>query len=670
MKFGKRRLNLRSEMAIWGAVTAIGLTMALTLISVTTITRHIERDSQDDVAILANDVAEAFDHRMSQNFRMAEMAAGLDVLRDRDASPALKHAALGNLQITFPDCRWIGLADIHGTIIASGNGHREGSSVKDELWFIEGKRQPMISPLHQPTDMGLGLVPLGEIERVIDIARPLRDAGGNLIGVIDASVSWKWALEYRDMLLRNRNATVGIDIMVTDSNGHILIGPSTLIDQAIDFAMDDTARSDSKSSMTSALQLKVIRWPDGGDYISAVGTGTGYQDFPGLGWNIVVRQPRDIAYAPAYAIRDRLIAAGILLAILFAGIGWVIADRITGSIRRLTRHARRLEGGERGIVFPTDHGTREVAVLGEALHHLVDNLLQREQQLLDLNAHLETRIADRTALLAASNRQLEDEMGQRQAVEHEREALIRQLRDQAEHDSLTGALNRRAFLAMAERDRRRLNREKGRLAVIMFDIDHFKRINDSYGHATGDDVIRQIAETARKTVRDGDLLCRYGGEEFALLLSDPGADSAALVAERLRNQVAALTFRKSSGDTVPAETFQVTISLGLTIAPAHTLREDGVVGLLDRADQALYAAKRSGRNCTMIDQQVINEFGRTADGSADDRVGPDRVAGSRTTDNRTIGRQQARHTEDTTADERAQRQFSARYTLPQVANDG
>lgn len=628
MRFGKRQINLRSEMAIWGAVTAIALTLALTMISVVTITRHIERDSRDDVAILANDVAEAFDHRMSQNFRMAEMAAGLDVLRDPAATIAQKHAALANLQITFPDCLWIGVAGLDGTIIASGDGRREGTLVKQEGWFIEGLHHPMISPLHQPTDIGLGLVPLGDIERVIDIARPLRDPEGNLIGVIDASVSWKWALEYRDLLLRNRNSTVGIDIMVTDSNGRILIGPSRLIDQVIGLRMDETAHHDGKSSMTSALQLKVSHWPDAtdngtgdngagdqGNYISAVGTGTGYQDFPGLGWNIVVRQPRDIAYAPAYAIRDQLIMVGIALAVLFAGIGWVIADRVTGSIRQLTRHARRLESGERGIVFPTGQGTREVAVLGEALHHLVGNLLQREQQLLDLNAHLESRIADRTALLAASNRQLEDEMAQRQAVEYEREALIKQLRDQAEHDSLTGALNRRAFLSMAERDRRRLGRDDGRIAVIMFDIDHFKRINDTYGHGAGDEVIRRIAATARQTVRDGDLLCRYGGEEFALLLSDPGADSAALVAERLRQEVAGLVFKLSrqggaeiSGTTGETEMVQVTISLGLTIASARNLREDGVVTLLDRADQALYAAKRSGRNCTMIDQQVISEF--------------------------------------------------------------
>lgn len=628
-------------MALWAALKAMTLTIALTAISVIAATRHIERGSRDDVAILANDAAQAFDHRMSQNFRMSDMAAGLDFLRQRSISPAAKRALLANLQTVFPDCLWIGIVGTDGVVQVSGDGRLEGTSVKGEDWFTEGLRQPMITALRQPKEMAEALIPLGEDQRVIDIARPLRDPVGNLIGVIDMTVSWKWALEFRDLLLRNRNDALGIDMIITDRDGNVLIGPASLEGKTLRFVTDKPARAggeasplvnavyrskdlDRKAGLTSALGLRVADWPDGGDYISAVGTGTGYQDFPGLHWNIVVRQPRDIAYAPARVIRDRLIMAGVLLAILFAGLGWLVADRVTSSIRRLTRHARRLERGERGIAFPGNQGTREVAVLGETLDHLVENLLQREKQLLDLNATLESRIAERTALLAATNRNLEDEMAQRQAMEAEREALIRQLRDQAEHDSLTGALNRRAFLVMAERDRRRLRRDGGRLAVIMFDIDHFKRVNDNYGHSVGDEVIRKVAAVARQVVREGDLLCRYGGEEFALMIADPGADRAALVAERLRKQVAAATFTAplqvdqagiesggaaaaGAGDAM-AGPFHVTISLGVTIAPAGALREDGIAALLDRADQALYEAKRAGRNRTVIDHDTEGAF--------------------------------------------------------------
>lgn len=653
MSYGRRQLNLRSEMALWAVVLATTLTLALTAISAITITQHIERESHDDVATLANDVAQAFDHRMAQNYRMVEMAVGLDLLRDRWASPYQKSALLANLQITFPDCRWIGLTDRDGIVKSTGDGRRENSDVHDETWFIQGSRQPMVSSLHQPSDMALALQPLGEFERIIDVARPVRDLRGNVMGVLNASISWKWALDFRDMLLRHRNINAGIDILVTDGSGRILIGPGALIDQTIGLtsaaaptpAAHGAATAnlisaatapdnvfDARAGLANDLRLQVTSWPDGGDYISAVGTGAGYQDFPGLGWNIVVRQPRAIALALAGAMRARLIEGGITLAVIFAAIGWLVSGRITGSISRLTALARRVDRGERGLVFPIAGVSREVAILGETLDHLVGNLLQREQQLLDLNTTLEQRIDERTAMLATSNRQLEDEMAQRQAMEAEREALIRQLRDQAERDPLTGALNRRAFLAMAERDRRRLRRDDGRIAIIMFDIDHFKRVNDTYGHATGDEVIRKMAATARAVVREGDLLCRYGGEEFALLLADPGADSAALVAERLRCEVAALTFKAAisklagkphaidliadhenpDGDFPDREKepFQVTVSLGVTLAAARDLPEEGVATLLDRADQALYGAKRDGRNRTMIDQQVISEFAR------------------------------------------------------------
>ncbi|HVJ42336.1 MAG TPA: diguanylate cyclase [Dongiaceae bacterium] len=643
MKLGGRRIKLRSEMAIWVAAMAMTLTLALTVISVVTITRYIERESHDDVAILANDVAQAFDHRMSQNFRMSSMVDGLDFLRQTHISPAAKRALLANLQTVFPDCVWIGIVGTDGIVQVSGDSRREGDSVADEPWFVEGLRQPMITALRQPIKTER-VPPLpGDDQRVINIARPLRDPLGNLIGVIDVAVSSKWAVEFLDLLLRNRNAAVGIDIIITDRDGRVLIGPPALIDQPLLFTTNPAASEGvpgvfspgrngmsqasgaSKAALTSALHFSVAQWPDGGDYISAVGTGTGYQDFPGLHWNIVVRQPRDIAYAPAYAIRTSLIITGIALAILFAGIGWVAADRITNSIRQLTRHADRLESGERGIAFPSGSGNAEVAVLGETLDHLVANLLQREQQLLDLNANLEQRIVDRTALLASSNRQLQDEIAQRQAAENARETLIHQLRDQAEHDPLTGALNRRAFLAMAERDRRRLRREGGRLAVIMFDIDHFKRVNDNYGHGTGDEVIRQIAAIARQTVRDTDLLCRYGGEEFAVLISDPDARNAVAVAERLRRSVAALKFSAmpqqaeagsaaqsgAQGETSPAS-FQVAISLGVTIAAANDLPEGDLDSLLEHADQALYMAKRSGRNRTVIDPRVASLFDRAA----------------------------------------------------------
>ncbi|HVJ36060.1 MAG TPA: diguanylate cyclase [Terriglobia bacterium] len=654
MRFGRYPIKMRSEVAIWAAIFSMMLTLALTWISVVNVTSYIERESHEDMAIIVNDYGQAFDHRMSQNFRMVEMAAAFDVLRLPDSPLAAKRTVLANLQMVVPDCVWAGIIGTDGIVQISGDGRGEGQDVSRETWFTGGLRQALTGSLRQPllsNPRGRPITPghlmVNDDRRVIDFARPLRDPLGNVIGVLNVAISAKVAVEFREMLLNNRTATLGIDVIVTDAAGHVLLGPAGLMGQTLSFAAGNPAEQAAgspagrpgygKEAMTSAMHVYIPRWPDGGDYISAVGTGTGYQDFPGLHWNVVVRQPRDIAYAPAYRMRTRLIVVGVVLAIIFAGVGWLVADRITDSIRRLTHHALRLEKGERGTSFPTGNGNAEVVVLGETLDHLVSALLQREQELLDLNANLEQRIADRTALLAASNRHLESEMAQRQAVEKEREMLIGQLRDQAEHDPLTGTLNRRAFITMAERDSRRLRRENGHFAAIMVDIDHFKRVNDSYGHSVGDEVIKGIAAMARQTLRDSDLLCRYGGEEFAILIADPGADNAVAVAERLRQNIAALRFpvpapedeaaaAQPPGAPSPEEAgfFQVTISLGVAICAVLDLPDGSVETLLQRADEALYIAKRSGRNRTAIGDHLVD--GSDSEPGRPDRTPPQAVS--------------------------------------------
>jgi len=164
------------------------------------------------------------------------------------------------------------------------------------------------------------------------------------------------------------------------------------------------------------------------------------------------------------------------------------------------------------------------------------------------------------------------------------------LREQATHDGLTGLWNRRAILDILDREVARAERESRTVAVIMVDVDHFKHINDTYGHGVGDTVLQQIAKRMSTVARPYDLIGRYGGEEFLIIVPGRGADFANDVAERIRKAVgeeAILT------DGVEVRT---TISLGLTVAsgPKHS---DGPK-LIQLADQALYEAKRAGRNCS------------------------------------------------------------------------
>ncbi|MFC0252856.1 diguanylate cyclase [Massilia consociata] len=157
----------------------------------------------------------------------------------------------------------------------------------------------------------------------------------------------------------------------------------------------------------------------------------------------------------------------------------------------------------------------------------------------------------------------------------------------ADHDHLTGAPSRRAFFAIAERELARAQRHAGGLGLLLVDADHFKRINDTYGHGVGDQVLRDLAERTREAIRKIDHFARLGGEEFAVLLPDAGLEAARAVAERLR---AALD--RSAAATPSGHGVTYTVSIGLAMLEEG----DTFASLMARADAALYAAKAGGRN--------------------------------------------------------------------------
>ena len=165
---------------------------------------------------------------------------------------------------------------------------------------------------------------------------------------------------------------------------------------------------------------------------------------------------------------------------------------------------------------------------------------------------------------------------------------LEQIRQLATHDDLTGLLNRRAMLDRMQLEQRRSLRSGSPLLIAQLDIDHFKAVNDTHGHAAGDLVLQSFADTVRRNVRDTDVLARWGGEEFVLLLCDTPAADAVTLMERLRQAVQAMQVPvPQSGGPIT-----VTVSIGLA---RHT-PADPLAGTLERADQALYAAKAGGRN--------------------------------------------------------------------------
>ncbi len=163
------------------------------------------------------------------------------------------------------------------------------------------------------------------------------------------------------------------------------------------------------------------------------------------------------------------------------------------------------------------------------------------------------------------------------------------LRQQVVKDPLTGLFNMRYFQMALEREIERAERSGGCLSMAMVDLDHFKRVNDTWGHEAGNRVLKAVADVIVKSTRKIDVQCRYGGEEFAVLLPGASASVAAMVGERLRNDIAHCMIEHEG------QVIRVTASVG--VATISSRDQLGPQLLTKVADQQLYLAKQSGRNC-------------------------------------------------------------------------
>ncbi|GGE38013.1 hypothetical protein GCM10007276_14320 [Agaricicola taiwanensis] len=180
-----------------------------------------------------------------------------------------------------------------------------------------------------------------------------------------------------------------------------------------------------------------------------------------------------------------------------------------------------------------------------------------------------------------------------------RKALERRLEQLATTDSLTGLSNRGHFTHVAEVEMERSRRYGRTVSLLMVDIDHFKKINDTYGHMTGDWVLSAFARLCRECLRQQDSVARFGAEEFAILLPETDELAAVAVAERLRSSVSALQIEGAGN-------MPLSVSIGIS---GIDVSEDTLSDALARADTALYAAKRQGRNCVVFYTDNLREIG-------------------------------------------------------------
>jgi diguanylate cyclase (GGDEF)-like protein len=173
--------------------------------------------------------------------------------------------------------------------------------------------------------------------------------------------------------------------------------------------------------------------------------------------------------------------------------------------------------------------------------------------------------------------------------------LLEEVRQNSLRDSLTGCVNRGHAMEVVDAEMHRARRSRHPVSMILFDVDRFKQVNDRYGHLCGDAVLAEIGARMRSTLRGSDLKCRYGGEEFMVLLPDTPLEGARRVAENLRREIGAMGI-PWNGDPI-----HVTSSFGVATARPDELDPKALIA---RADEALYAAKRDGRDCVRLADEV------------------------------------------------------------------
>jgi diguanylate cyclase (GGDEF)-like protein len=164
------------------------------------------------------------------------------------------------------------------------------------------------------------------------------------------------------------------------------------------------------------------------------------------------------------------------------------------------------------------------------------------------------------------------------------------LEQMATTDGLTGLHNHRRFQEMLEEEVEEAKRYEHKLSLMLVDIDHFKRVNDTYGHPKGDEVLRRVARVLNELARTTDRVCRYGGEEFAIIMPQTDKNGGRLLAERFRTEIKEQVFQSDQGE------FSITFSVGVCTFPDQARHKQE---LIDKADQALYHAKNHGRDQTV-----------------------------------------------------------------------
>jgi diguanylate cyclase (GGDEF)-like protein len=552
-----RGQSLRTQISLVFALLVVGLAVLLSVGFGELLKRRVQRDASQALHHVADNASRQLAQGLFERSRVVQVLAEAPGIWERGLESLEVRQLLARSQAVDPHSLWIGVADAQGVVRAATQGLLEGQDVRERPWFVAGLAGLHVGDVHPAKLLEELLQPTasGEPHRFVDFSAPIRNAHGT-VGVLGLHGSWEWTREVLESLAPIGIHGTSVDLFVFDRTGQLIFSPPQYRRQLEAAGQRLPVPLTVATRESGTRSASVVLWAAGRDYLTASVRMEARNAASDLGWHIVARDPVEIAFADAKRAVRMALVIGLLAAALAAALAWFAARRLSEDLYALADAASRVESGKPGATIPLVTHNREVHQLSSALSSMTERLIAAK-------GAMEDQVRLRTLELQAANRALDL---------------------QARTDALTGLLNRRGFDSRME-FALALARRSGRpLSVVSLDVDHFKGVNDRFGHEAGDEVLRRLAQTLQQRLRASDVIARLGGEEFAVVLPDTAAEDAFAIAQSIVDGMAA------QEDPLVG---RITVSAGIA-----SLRDapDSALELLRRSDAALYAAKGQGRN--------------------------------------------------------------------------
>ena len=386
--------GLAGYMALAFSLLSTLLTVVIVGVVQREATEHVQDTIGRGLGELAVQTVDKLDRGMYERYRDIALLVHRRELGDPARSLAERRALLDDVLDSYRYYGWIGLAGPDGKVTVAAKGRLEGMDVSMRPWFRDALRGRHVGDVHEAVLLAR-YYGGGEREpmRFVDVAFPYPGRDGRPAGVVGAHLSWVWARDVQRSIIAPLEAGRKVEAMIVDAGGRVLLGPPGLQDLRLPGA---ALRVDGRPAGVRQC------WSDGRCYLVGVARSHGYADFPGLGWQVLVREDVQTALQPVRRLRRYALASGLALALLFSVAGALVAGWITRPLKRLAHAARDVQDGRATLVAGGTSSYEEVRLLAASLNRLVRSLVWRGQMLERLNATLEGRVRARTVELAAA----------------------------------------------------------------------------------------------------------------------------------------------------------------------------------------------------------------------------------------------------------------------------